>query len=113
MRGCYQYHKKAGGDRVDNVEVDTEQGSCVSTSDSQDSKMSNPSKISGPNTQCHVREPAGFWGYVFQIIFQVICSRMSWGSRKYIVLMHCMDMQLFHIICFSASHYMLALGNSF
>lgn len=75
MRGCYQYHKKAGGDRVDNVEVDTEQGSCVSTSDSQDSKMSNPSKISGPNTQCHVREPAGFWGYVFQIIFQVICSR--------------------------------------
>lgn len=71
VKGCYQYHKKAGGDRVDNVEVDAEQGTCVATPHGQNSKMSNPSKTSGPNEDCHVREPAGFWGYVFQIIFQM------------------------------------------
>ena len=69
MRGCYQYHKRVSGDKVDNVELDAEQGSyagaaCGETSDT-----------AAKNTECpeghSVRQPAGTWGYVFQIIFQV------------------------------------------
>lgn len=70
MYGCYQHHKKAGGDRVD-VEVDTELGICGVTAHGENSKMSDPSKSSGPHEQHHLRKPAGIWCYVFQIIFQV------------------------------------------
>ncbi|XP_059443259.1 uncharacterized protein LOC132175354 isoform X3 [Corylus avellana] len=71
MYGCYQYHKKAGGDRVD-IELDTEQGTCGATPHGENSKMSVPSKTSGPHEQHdHLRKPAGIWGYVFQIIFQM------------------------------------------
>lgn len=74
MYGCYQYHKKAGGDKVD-IELDTEQGTCGATPHGENSKMSVPSKTSGPHEQHdHLRKPAGIWGYVFQIIFQVIFS---------------------------------------
>ncbi|XP_018821239.1 uncharacterized protein LOC108991452 isoform X1 [Juglans regia] len=71
MHGCYQHHKKASGDRVDNVEVDTELGTCDATPHGESSKMSNPSKSSGHHEQGHLRRPAGIWGYVFQIIFQM------------------------------------------
>lgn len=76
MHGCYQHHKKAGGDRVDNVEVDTELGTCDATPRGESSQMSNPSKSSAHHQQGHLRKPAGIWGYVFQIIFQVIYSKI-------------------------------------
>ncbi|KAJ6339780.1 hypothetical protein OIU77_007677 [Salix suchowensis] len=41
IRGCYQYHKRAGDKRVDNVEADAEQGAC------------------------------GKWAFIFQILFQM------------------------------------------
>ncbi|KAB1216624.1 hypothetical protein CJ030_MR4G007815 [Morella rubra] len=75
MHGCYQYHRKAGGDRVDNVDADTELGTWVATAPApgESSKTSNPnpSKSSGPHEQGQPRKPAGIWGYIFQIIFQM------------------------------------------
>lgn len=71
MYGCYQHHKKAGGDRVDNVEVDTEQGTSEAGAQGGISKMSDPSKSSVPHEPHHLNKPAGFWGYAFQIIFQM------------------------------------------
>jgi len=77
MYGCYQYHKKAGGDRVGNVEGDAEQGTGGATTHGENSKISDPSKSSGPHEQHNLRKPAGIWGYVFQIIFQVSFSKIS------------------------------------
>lgn len=68
--GCYQHHKKAGGDKVDSV-LDAEQGSCVAPAHGDNAKMSDPTKSSGPHEELHVRQQAGFWGYAFQIIFQM------------------------------------------
>ncbi|KAF5730860.1 hypothetical protein HS088_TW19G00460 [Tripterygium wilfordii] len=50
MYGCYQYHKRVGGDKVDNVEVDAEQGTSAAPAH---------------------RQAAGKWAYLFQIIFQM------------------------------------------
>ena len=58
MYGCIQYHNKAGGgDRINSANFDSEQG--------------NNAKHSGPNQERDIRQTAGFWGYLFQIIFQV------------------------------------------
>ena len=61
VHGCYQHHKKAGGDKVGNVDGDAEQGIYVS----------NNQKSLGPPVEHLARQPAGLWGYIFQIIFQV------------------------------------------
>ncbi|KAM1129101.1 hypothetical protein ACFXTH_038970 [Malus domestica] len=73
IRGCYRYHKKTAGDRVDIFEVDTEQGSAhVTPSHGGSSKDSIIEKPSGPHVeQPQVRQLAGFSGYIFQIIFQM------------------------------------------
>ncbi|XP_022738651.1 uncharacterized protein LOC111291272 isoform X2 [Durio zibethinus] len=63
MRGCYQYHKTVSGDKVDNVELDSEQGCNAS----EETSAKNPEC---PEEQS-VRQPAGTWGYVFQVIFQM------------------------------------------
>ncbi|GLU20731.1 hypothetical protein SLE2022_369140 [Rubroshorea leprosula] len=60
MNGCYQYYKRVSGDKVRNVEVDTEQGS-----------SSNAAKDSHPPEAYPPSEPAGIWGYIFQIMFQM------------------------------------------
>ncbi|KAK6261199.1 hypothetical protein QUC31_007015 [Theobroma cacao] len=69
MRGCYQYHKRVSGDKVDNVELDAEQGSY------EDTIGGETSNNAGKNPECpeghSVRQPAGTSGYVFQIIFQM------------------------------------------
>ncbi|XP_034215079.1 uncharacterized protein LOC117627222 isoform X1 [Prunus dulcis] len=72
MRGCYQYHKKTAGDKVESFEVDTEQGTFVSPPLGVNSGTSATDKASGSHVeQPQARQPAGFWGYVFQIIFQM------------------------------------------
>ncbi|WCJ36087.1 hypothetical protein M5689_017307 [Euphorbia peplus] len=58
MRGCYVYHKRVGGDKVDNVEMDTEKGNCCRDS-------------SDCNEQSGIRQPAGNLVFLFQIIFQM------------------------------------------
>ncbi|CAK9164281.1 unnamed protein product [Ilex paraguariensis] len=71
MYGCYQYHNKVGGARIDHEEFDAEQGTSGAPRDAENSNMSNVVKSLGPNEERPVRQIAGFWGYAFQIIFQV------------------------------------------
>lgn len=63
--GCYQYHNKVGGD---NTEDDPES--------SGDGKQMQAIGGGGASQDHHDRKIAGFWGYVFQIIFQVQENRM-------------------------------------
>lgn len=69
--GCYQHHKKATGDKVDNVDGDTEQGIYDASALPQRSNPLDHEKILGAPEEVLVRTHAGFWGYMFQIIFQV------------------------------------------
>ncbi|XP_071731687.1 uncharacterized protein [Rutidosis leptorrhynchoides] len=59
--GCKQYHNKVGGDRSE--EFDEELADI--------SNVPNGAKIAGQNNQIYARKVAGFWGYVFQILFQM------------------------------------------
>lgn len=70
MYGCYQYHNKVG-DRYDDEDIDTEHGANQSSRNAENSRVSNGAKGFQPNKQLHDRQIASFWGYVFQIIFQV------------------------------------------
>lgn len=74
LYGCYQYHKTVGGDKVDNVEVDAEHGNFVTPAPGESS--SNAEKLTNTHGEFNnTRQPAGFWGYFFQIIFQVNCLK--------------------------------------
>ncbi|KAK7330500.1 hypothetical protein VNO77_24695 [Canavalia gladiata] len=73
MHGCYQHHKKASGDKVENVDGDAEQGIYDGPSPTLP-HSSNPSShekgLRAPQEHL-VRQPAGTWAYIFQIIFQM------------------------------------------
>lgn len=69
--GCYQHHKKSTGDKVDNVDGDAEQGMYDASALPQSSNPSDQEKSLGASEEVLVRQHAGFWGYIFQIIFQV------------------------------------------
>ncbi|KAJ6875517.1 hypothetical protein NC652_035040 [Populus alba x Populus x berolinensis] len=71
IRGCYQYHKRAGDKRVDNVEADPEQGTRVSPSVGQSFNTSMAMKSSNSHERLDVRQPAGKLAFIFQIIFQM------------------------------------------
>ncbi|TYI53337.1 hypothetical protein E1A91_D12G311700v1 [Gossypium mustelinum] len=74
IRGCYQYHKSVSGDRVDNVELDAEQGNhaAVATACGETSSNIAEKNINPEHPQVHfVRRRADTWGYVFQMIFQM------------------------------------------
>ncbi|KAI9070415.1 hypothetical protein K1719_047622, partial [Acacia pycnantha] len=71
MHGCYRHHKKASGDKVDNVDGDAEQGIYEVHGLSQTSNGSNHEKTLDTPVEDLGRQPAGTWGYIFQIIFQM------------------------------------------
>jgi len=71
IRGCYQHLKEASGDKVRNVDGDAEQGIYDAPSTPHSSNPSNNDKGLGVPQEHLVRQPAGTWGYIFQIIFQV------------------------------------------
>ncbi|KAJ6977503.1 UDP-N-acetylglucosamine-N-acetylmuramyl-pyrophosphoryl-undecaprenol [Populus alba x Populus x berolinensis] len=71
MRGCYQYHKRVGGDKVDIVEADAEQGCCVTSALGKGSNTSMAMESSNSHEILDVRQPAGKWAFIFQIIFQM------------------------------------------
>lgn len=72
MCGCYRYHKKVSGDRIHTEDFDAEQGNSTTPKNLENSNASNGEKLSlGPHQECEVRQTAGFWGYMFQIIFQM------------------------------------------
>ena len=62
--GCYQYHNKVGGDRSE--ELDEERASR-----GEITNLPHDAKIIGAKSPRHPRQVAGFWGYTFQIMFQV------------------------------------------
>ena len=73
MYGCYQYHNKVGGESVDNVGLDAEQGTdFIVPVHGENFNMSNTAKASHSHDEQLARKAAGIWAYVFQIIFQVI-----------------------------------------
>ncbi|WOG99485.1 hypothetical protein DCAR_0518837 [Daucus carota subsp. sativus] len=71
MFGCYKHHKKVGGDRIVNLEMDgdSEQGTLHSSEPPKFIEAPAFRKEFPCNGQD--RELAGFWGYVFQVIFQM------------------------------------------
>lgn len=72
MYGCYTYHNKVGGDGIHNLEGDAEQGTQGASEPAENTDATNSAKNFGPNEVIgHDRQIAGFWGYVFQVIFQV------------------------------------------
>lgn len=63
MYGCYEYHNKIIGDKVDNKQIDSERG---------DYLASNAAKSTLSTHQLDRARPiAGFWGYLLQIIYQM------------------------------------------
>ncbi|CAK7328877.1 unnamed protein product [Dovyalis caffra] len=71
IRGCYQYHKRVGGDKVGNVEADAEQGICVTPAVGRSSNTSTAMKSTNSHERLDVRQSAGKWAFIFQIIFQM------------------------------------------
>ncbi|KAD2806041.1 hypothetical protein E3N88_39418 [Mikania micrantha] len=63
--GCCQHHNKVGGDRSEE-EQDEEQAA-----QAEITNLPNAAKYIGPKDPIHHRQVAGFWGYVFQIMFQM------------------------------------------
>lgn len=66
MYGCYQYHNKVGNERQD-----IEYSSRRLSMNVESSTSSNAAKQGMGNAEQSSRQIADFWGYVFQIIFQV------------------------------------------
>lgn len=52
--------------------MDAENGTYVASALGENSN--NAEKVTNTNEEAHVRQRAGFWGYAFQIIFQVNCQ---------------------------------------
>ncbi|XP_057422158.1 uncharacterized protein LOC130716001 [Lotus japonicus] len=71
IHGCYQHHKQSSGDKVDNVDGDTEQGTYDAPALPQSCNPSSHEKGQGASEEHLVRQPAGTWGYIFQIMFQM------------------------------------------
>jgi len=72
MYGCYEYHNRTVGDRVDK-QIDAERGHHTVYANVGTSSAAKTTLSSHQLEQA--RSIAGFWGYVLQIIYQV--RRMS------------------------------------
>lgn len=70
IRGCLKHHNRSGGDKVTNLEVDPEQEIPIFLPICKNLNIPETLEISAQKVD-HVCEIAGFWGYTFQIIFQV------------------------------------------
>lgn len=82
IKGCCQYHNnKVGGDRCE--EQDEEQ-----PAPAEINNLSNAAKYIGPKDRMHPRQVAGFWGYVFQIMFQVKIRKHQYKIFLLIHMIH-------------------------
>ncbi|KMT10607.1 hypothetical protein BVRB_5g117270 [Beta vulgaris subsp. vulgaris] len=70
MYGCYDYHQKISGDRVHSEGIDAERGGYLASINGG-TPNAIKSNLSTHQFLDHPRAVAGFWGYVFQIIFQM------------------------------------------
>ncbi|XP_052181500.1 uncharacterized protein LOC127794453 isoform X2 [Diospyros lotus] len=64
--GCYHYQNKVGGDSIDGGDFEAGQDTFAATTNASDG-----AKHLEANQECCARQLAGFWGYAFQIIFQM------------------------------------------
>ncbi|XAR72617.1 hypothetical protein NMG60_11019324 [Bertholletia excelsa] len=72
LYGCFKYQNMAGGDGTNNQEFDAEQNSYGGDHRyARNSNAPNGSKHLRTSQGHDVHQIAGFWGYVFQIIFQM------------------------------------------
>lgn len=71
MHGCYKYHNKIGGDGMCNFDGDAEQGTQGASLSAAYPNMSSSLRNFRKTEVGNDRQIAGFWGYVFQVIFQV------------------------------------------
>ncbi|KAA8529599.1 hypothetical protein F0562_034301 [Nyssa sinensis] len=71
MLGCCQCRSEVGGDGVDRVDLDAEQGTYMALTVGENETMSNVSKNLNTHVEPRVHKPAGKWGYAFQILFQI------------------------------------------
>ncbi|KAK9090382.1 hypothetical protein Sjap_023559 [Stephania japonica] len=69
MWGCYQYFNGIGDDHFSS---DSDRGTYMAPPYQENPDISATPKIRGCSNQFQVRQAAGKWGYVFQILFQVI-----------------------------------------
>ncbi|XP_031403554.1 uncharacterized protein LOC116212935 [Punica granatum] len=60
--GCYEYHRRLVGDKVENMEIDSEHGTYIANGPLSSNKKPIPREG---------RKPADIWGYLFQITFQM------------------------------------------
>lgn len=70
LYGCYHYHINDCSNRITNDGFDTEQGTHVDPTSVEIPNASNVTKLR-PNPESSIRKISGFWGYFFQIIFQM------------------------------------------
>lgn len=68
--GCHQYLNKVGADKLDLERPDAERGTYMAPTIEENSNVHGAVKISGFHEEDNTQEIAGFWGYVFQIIYQ-------------------------------------------
>lgn len=73
MYGCFQYHNKVGGLGIRNDNFDEENGASKIIGSQRFGSGSSIAKSLGPVEE-PPRQIAGFWSYIFQIIFQMIAG---------------------------------------
>ncbi|KAF5200049.1 transmembrane protein [Thalictrum thalictroides] len=66
--GCYPYRNRVCGDQIGS---DAEQGIYVASVHEENTNARNLGKTSVPQEQRLVRQTAGLWSYIFQVIFQM------------------------------------------
>ena len=62
MYGCYEHHNKASGEKVHNEGIDSERGDYI---------------VKFRDVVDDARPIAGSWGYILQIIFQVMMINIT------------------------------------
>lgn len=72
MQGCYKYHNEVGGKGSGNLEGDAERGTRGVSLPAANPNMTIPARNLGKIEARSDRQIAGLWGYIFQVMFQVI-----------------------------------------
>ncbi|XP_077253593.1 uncharacterized protein LOC143892685 isoform X2 [Tasmannia lanceolata] len=70
MYGCYQIRHKVGGDKVRLMTLDTERGTYVAPMLDGNANECRTTKSSVHQEEHCIRQTAGIWGYVLQIVYQ-------------------------------------------
>ncbi|KAI4326720.1 hypothetical protein MLD38_032004 [Melastoma candidum] len=69
--GCYEYHYRAAGEKIDSVDVDSERGSYTGTTHSRHLSHASTNTAKSSISNGRAQKTASGWGYIFQILFQM------------------------------------------